>query len=261
MSVKTFLALLLLLTFSVGCGLLRETEAPSGTIAAPTLAVEATEVAPTTAPAAATEALAAADTPAATAETPPTAAPSPTAEAAGPILFEIDQTQSEVRFILDEELRGEPKTVVGATNQVAGQIAVDFASPAATQLGAIVINARTFATDNEFRNRAINNEILDTGAFEFITFTPTELMGLPASVNPDALITFQVRGDLTIRDITQSVVFDVTLAAGINQLAGSAQAVVNRADYDLNIPQVPNVANVEEEVQLEIDFVALPVGG
>ncbi len=260
MSVKTFLALLLVLLFSVGCGLLRETEAPSGTIAAPTLVVEATEVAPTTVPAA-TDAPAATDVPAATVEPAATIAPSPTAEAAGVVLFEIDQAQSEVRFMLDEELRGSPKTVVGVTNQVAGQIAVDFANPSATQLGAIVINARTFTTDNEFRNRAINNEILDTGAYEFITFTPAELIGLPASVNPDALITFQVRGDLTIRDITQSVVFDVTLAAGPNQLAGSGSAIINRADYDLNIPQVPSVANVEEEVQLEIDFIALPVGG
>lgn len=40
------------------------------------------------------------------------------------------------------------------------------------------------------------------------------------------------------------------------QITGTATAVVNRADYGLQIPSVPNVANVEEEVELYIDFTA-----
>ena len=40
------------------------------------------------------------------------------------------------------------------------------------------------------------------------------------------------------------------------QVAGTASTLVNRVDYDLIIPSVPNVANVEEEVELYIDFVA-----
>ncbi|MFN3374412.1 MAG: YceI family protein, partial [Chloroflexus sp.] len=68
-------------------------------------------------------------------------------------LFAIDQSRSEARFLIDEVLRGQPVTVVGVTNQVAGQIALDPNVPTAAQVGVIQINARTFATDNEFRNR------------------------------------------------------------------------------------------------------------
>ena len=88
--------------------------------------------------------------PEATVTTEPTAttAPDPTEEpvaATGPIVFEIVQDESEARFIIDEVLRGSPKTVVGVTNQVAGQIAVDPADPASAQVGQISINARTLA--------------------------------------------------------------------------------------------------------------------
>ena len=43
------------------------------------------------------------------------------------------------------------------------------------------------------------------------------------------------------------------------RIEGSAHATVLRADYGLQIPNAPGVANVSEEVGLEIDFVATAV--
>ena len=172
-------------------------------------------------------------------------------------IYEISQADSQVRFELNEELRGQPKTVVGVTDQIAGEMAVNLSDLASTQVGVIRINARTLATDNNFRNRAIQNQILDTGAYEFIIFTPTSVDGLPASAAVGEEVTFTIAGDLTIRDITQPAVFTVTATAvSEGELAGTASAVVLRADYGMEIPSVPNVANVEEEVELYIDFVA-----
>jgi polyisoprenoid-binding protein YceI len=65
-------------------------------------------------------------------------------------------------------------------------------------------------------------------------------------------------GDLTIRDVTLPVVFDVTATVdSMGQVSGAAVAVIERSDYGLVIPSVPLVANVSEAVQLEIDFVAV----
>ncbi len=182
------------------------------------------------------------------------------APASGPDIFEISQEESEVRFTIDEVLRGSPNTVVGVTNQVAGQIAVDLTDLSTAQVGIIRVNARTLATDNNFRNRAIANFILETNANEFITFTPTAVSGLPDTAAPGDTLTFQVTGDLTIRDITNEVVFDVTATAvSDSRLEGAASTTVQRADYSLEIPEVEGVANVSESVLLEIDFVATAV--
>jgi polyisoprenoid-binding protein YceI len=170
---------------------------------------------------------------------------------------QISQAESQVRFELDEDLRGQRNRVVGTTDQVSGEIAVDPNNIPASRVGTILINARTLLTDNSFRNRAIQNEILDTGEFEFITFEPTEITGLPSSGSIGEEISFSITGDLTIRDISRSVTFDVTVTVvSETQMVGSASAVIDRTDYNLNIPSVPNVANVEEEVELYIDFVA-----
>jgi polyisoprenoid-binding protein YceI len=217
-----FVAVLVLGALAVtGCGLLSEPAAPSSELEAAPVEVE-----------------------------------EPTSSA-GATVYTIDPASSEVRFELNEVLRGEPKTVVGTTDQVAGEIAVDLGDLSSTQVGAIQVNARGLSTDNNFRNRAINNEILNTGDFEFITFEPTAVSGLSGSAVVGDTFEFTVSGDLTIRDITQPVTFNVTATAvSDSQIEGTASAVVQRADYNLQIPSVPSVADVEEEVELYIDFAA-----
>ncbi len=124
-------------------------------------------------------------------------------------------------------------------------------------MGTIQINARTLTTDNDFRNRAIKNRILQTDQYEFITFTPTQIVGLPQTGAVGQSYTFQIVGDLTIRDVTRQVTFDVTATpVSETRLEGTARATIRYADYGLTIPQVRQVASVADQVRLEIDFVA-----
>jgi polyisoprenoid-binding protein YceI len=188
----------------------------------------------------------------------PTAAPTEEAAAAtGPVRYVIDAAQSVAQFSIFEELRGAPVTVLGTTSEVAGEIAVDFGTPANTRVGVIVINAGTFVTDNEFRNRAIRGEILETSTYEFIEFRPAEVSGLPDTLTVGEAITFQVTGELQIRDVVQTVTFEVTATAtSETQLEGTATTTITREQYGLTIPSVPGVANVADDMPLELRFVA-----
>ena len=173
-------------------------------------------------------------------------------------IFEINGAESEVTFVLDEVLRGLPTIVTGNSRYVAGQIAINFANPQASQIGPITINARTLDTENEFRDNAIHNFILDTEANEFITFTPTEIRGLPAQFVANESVAIEIVGELKIRDIAQPVIFEGTVMAnGRTQLTGSATAQIERGAFQLQIPNAPGVANVSEKVSLAINFIAL----
>lgn len=203
------------------------------TEAAPTAVVEEPAAEPT---------VAAEEAPAAPAET---------------LVFEIQQDASQARYVIDEVLRGTPTTVVGATNQVAGQIAINPADLSATQVGTILINARTFATDQDRRDNAVRNWVLETNQHEYITFTPTSIAGLPAAATVGQPYTFQIIGDLTIRGTTQPVTWEVTITpTDSTRLEGKATATIRYADWGLQLPDVPFVANVSEEVRLELDLVA-----
>jgi polyisoprenoid-binding protein YceI len=177
------------------------------------------------------------------------------------VVFSIVPEESEVRFSLDEELAGQPVRVVGVTNQVAGQIAINFADPELSQVGVIRINVRTLATDSELRNRAIRGQILQSAQdeFEFATFEPIRVQNFdPADVVIGEPINFEIVGNLTVRNITREVTF-VALVTAVDQtrIEGTAATSVNRGDFELTIPAVPNVANVSENVLLEIDIVAV----
>lgn len=234
---------------------LGETKAASAPVSAPTLEIVASAtsaplatIAPTTAPTA-----------------PPTSeAPASTEPPAAPpqgstVVYQIAQDESEVRFNIYEVLRGSPKDVIGTSNQVAGQAAVDLNDLSTVQLGEILINARTLETDDSRRNQAIRNRILFTDQYEFITFKPTQISGLSGSAAPGQSFTFQVTGDLTIKDVTRPVTFDATVTLEtIERLVGSAKTSIALADFNLVVPDVPFVANVGETMALEIDFVMTP---
>jgi polyisoprenoid-binding protein YceI len=172
-------------------------------------------------------------------------------------VFQIVLDQSQASFSIYEELAGQPTTVVGVTDQVAGEIALNLKDLSQSMVGVIQVNARTLATDNDRRNNALRRFILNTDQYELITFTPTSIIGLSGAAQTGQTLTFQIAGDLTIRDVTQPVVFEVTATGeSATRLTGTATATVKRSDFNLTIPSVPNVANVGEEVTLEIKFVA-----
>jgi polyisoprenoid-binding protein YceI len=187
---------------------------------------------------------------------PTTAALEPSGEI--PTLYEI-APGSTATFTIDEELRGAPKTVVGVSSIVLGQIQIDPEDLSRSEIGTILVNARDFTTDSSNRNRAIRGPILDSEAVEFIEFTPTTIDGLSGPVQPGSPLTFTVTGDLKIRDVINQTSFEVT--ASIDDrgfLVGSAEATVSRSDFQLTIPNAPGVANVSDEVQLSLDFEAAP---
>ena len=172
-------------------------------------------------------------------------------------IYELAPGLTEARFLIGEILRGEPKTVVGKTKQVSGQIALNLDDPSTAAVGPIQVDARTLLTDNGFRNRAIETRILLSRVFQFITFTPTAVTGLPDTLTTGEPVEFQITGDLTITEFTKPVVFDVTAELlSDTRIEGSASTTIQWRDFNLIIPSATGVAGVEEAVILEIDFTA-----
>lgn len=156
---------------------------------------------------------------------------------------------SEVRFVITEELRGDPKTVVGTNTEVSGEFLIDEVELGLMDDAVVTVAAAEFVTNEDKRNGAIDRFILDVTAHPEITFSIESISSAG-----------QVGGTLTIRGIAHAVVFDVAASQTADSITLSGSAMVNRTDWDLNIPSVPFVANVSEEVTLEFDFILEPVG-
>jgi polyisoprenoid-binding protein YceI len=184
----------------------------------------------------------------------------PEAASGGATTYTIVPEESEARFIVEEVLNGNDKTVVGATNGITGEIMVDLADPSAAQVGTIEVDLSGLATDNNFRNRAVHDAILQTGNpdFQFATFTATSISGLPDTVTVGTPVDFQLTGDLTIHGVTQPTTFDVTVTpVSETRLEGLASTTVTYSDFDVHILRLPDqVASVADTAILELEFAA-----
>ncbi len=277
LNMNTTIALLLIFSFLLtGCFALEQPEESSGAVEVPTLAPE-TEVEQNDTEELPTEELPAeSPTPEEVAEAYPGNQPAPQPEVVEPpadypgeegsegdivggmAVYDIDPAQSEARFTINEVLRGAPTTVVGVSSNLGGQIALDLNNIGAAQVGTILVNARDFRTDNDFRNRAISNEILLTNDYELITFEPTSISGLPETAEIGQTYDLDVTGNLTIIDATQEVTFDVQITpVSENELRGLATLEILYVDYGLTIPFARSVDSVEDNVILELEFVAV----
>ena len=177
------------------------------------------------------------------------------------VAYDVVAGSSEARFLIEEVLRGEPNTVVGVTDQIDGSLAIQF-SPAEVEIGEFVINVRTIRTDNEVRDRTIRTLILQSerDEFEFASFRPAQISGVPEEIQVGQTLNLDVTGDLTVRDVTTQTTFDMTITVSSQQsISGTASATITWEELDITIPYVGGnsiVASVAESLDLEMDFVA-----
>ncbi len=176
----------------------------------------------------------------------------------GQRLFRIDPKTSEARFIVDER---DPFIIglVGSTNEVAGDILVNFDLPAKSEVGVIRVNLRTLRTDDPDRDRSIRGAILLSSQpeYEFAEFTPLYFNGLtgdPVTVGDS--LSFQIVGELPLRGITQRVTFDTTVKIiSETEISGLARTTIQRADYAMLEGGLIE-HGVAEAVVLELEFAA-----
>jgi polyisoprenoid-binding protein YceI len=196
----------------------------------------------------------------------PPALPSEDIQNAGEILpttenssiYRIDKGQSTAEYTINEVLRGSANTVLGTTSEISGDIRITFTPNTEVEIGVITINARTFKTDSERRDGAVNRSILKSEEVgnEFITFKPTNVTSVPEMIELDKEISFQVIGDLTIAGITKPVTLTITGTVEQNRISGEARATIKRSDFNLQIPSVPTVSGVEDDLIMRARIVA-----
>ena len=168
--------------------------------------------------------------------------------------WKIDTAHTQVNFSAKHMM---VTNVRGTFHDVDGTIELDENDPTrsrgAFRVGAASVDTNFVARDTHLRSP----DFFDAERFPSISFVATEV----EQVGDDH---FNVTGDLTIRDVTKPIAFDVTLEGIVPGMSGarhaglSATATIVRADWDLNW----NVALeqggwlVGKEIKLDITIAA-----
>lgn len=189
-----------------------------------------------------------------------TIATPPTKQVQAPTSFIVVPGQSNVSFQLDELLFGSPKTVIGTTSSVNGEIIIDRRMPSRSSIKRMAIDARTIATDSDQRDNQIRKAILksEVAGNEFITFVSRSINGLSAELKDGTSHSVTIRGDLTIAGVTREAIFNGSFLLKDNStIEGTALSTIKRSDFGIVIPNLSFIANVDEEVKLSISFKAI----
>jgi polyisoprenoid-binding protein YceI len=145
---------------------------------------------------------------------------------------------------------------VGKTPQVAGEVTLDPSAPQNSSLGTITADVSQFASDSDRRDNAIRGRFLQSSQYPTVTFNATGIEGLPQNYQEGQEITFKVTGDLTIRDVTKPVSFDVTAKLSSGTLSGQAVTTILMSDFGFGPISVAGILNTEDQAKVTLTFVA-----
>jgi polyisoprenoid-binding protein YceI len=234
--------------------------------AAPTSAPADSVVPPTAAPAAPTSAPdpTAAAAPATDATTQPAAGATaaPAASAAGTRTFTIVPEQTEASYEVQEQFldRDLPNMAVGKTNAVQGELQFSTDGKPTGKVTKITVDLRSLASDQSRRDNMIRRRWLESETYPFAEFTSTDVQGVPESYVEGQEVNFKLLGDMTIRNVTKPVTFDVRGNLTGDTITGTATTQVMMKDFGFDPPNVAGMLTVKDGVLITVNFTAKEAG-
>ena len=181
--------------------------------------------------------------------------------------FVIVPEESRAAYIVDEEFfsaalnklgiqPGKVK-VTGSTQAIEGFIQLnldDLSAPLGENRFTVRIN--TLTTDRDDRDRWIREKGPRLNDYPLATFVATALTDAPSTYTEGEEVTFKLIGDLTIREVTKQVTFEVTASLRGDTLRGVARTRLRMSDFGIEPPSFANTLTVADEFELEIQITA-----
>jgi polyisoprenoid-binding protein YceI len=171
----------------------------------------------------------------------------------------IDPTHSQIGFGARHAM---VTKVRGRFNEFSGSGFYSAENPADSKLE-VTIQARSIDTSNADRDGHLRgNDFFSMDEFPLITFASTSF----SKVDDE---TFAVTGDLTIKGVTKSIIFNLDFTGEAVDLYGNpragfeGKATINRSDWGVNFNAALETGGVivSEKISLEFDISAIRQAG
>jgi polyisoprenoid-binding protein YceI len=186
-----------------------------------------------------------------------------TAAAATQRLFAIVPEQSEAQYAVEEEFFGQAVpfvTAVGKTNAIDGSLTLDFGPDGVSIANStFTVDLSTLQSDSGRRDRAIRERWLESSRFPLATYVARGVANLPPDASFGQDVTFQVDGDMTIRDVTRPLTWDMTANLDGETLSGSASTFLYMRDFGFEPPDIAGILRVTDGVTVTVNFTAQEV--
>jgi polyisoprenoid-binding protein YceI len=177
-----------------------------------------------------------------------------TSEAA--LRYQVVAERSVACYRVREQLAGIsfPGDAVGTTSAIDGSIAFDAQGRVRPSDSRLTVDLRALRSDRDRRDSYVRRNTLETERHPTAVFIPSEVRGLPFPLPQTGSASFELTGDLTIRDTTRRVTWEAAATFNGQKVNVQAKTSFRFADFDLSIPRVASVLSVEDTIRLETDL-------
>ncbi len=192
----------------------------------------------------------------------PTSAPKPNVSLATPasadelIRLVVVPEQSEARYRVREQLvrLSLPSDAIGATKSITGTIVGKRDGTIVFSLSKIRVDLRTLQSNERQRDNFLRQNVLQSDRYPYAEFVPLEAPGLPLAPPESGEAEFQLVGDLTIRNVTKRVTWNVKGRVDGDDGLVQANTSFTFGYFNLTQPQVPVVLSIVDNIRLEVDL-------
>ena len=177
-------------------------------------------------------------------------------------IYQIDPIQSQAQYSVQEVYVGgiDGKLVVGQTNEIAGDILIDWDNLANSQLGMVTVNVEQLTSDSKQRDRQIRKSYLESSLYPEATFIPAVEQDFPTDIAVGDTVSFVLHGYLTVHDVTILSDWTVELTFEAGRLIGKATTDILMSEFGVGPISIVGLLKTEDKMQLTLDFVALANG-
>jgi len=187
--------------------------------------------------------------------------PSPTASTTGTssggdvVRLVVVPEKSEARFRVREQLAGAslPNDAIGRTKDFTGTLVIKPDGSVVSSDSQFVVSMGTLVSDQPMRDNYLRGNVLQVNQYPKAIFVPKQVSGLPSPLPQSGSVTFKLAGDLTVRNVTKPVTWDVTAQVQGNQVTAQAATAFKFEDFSLTQPRVGRVLSIEDNIKLELD--------
>jgi polyisoprenoid-binding protein YceI len=211
---------------------------------------------------------------------PPTAEPEPGEEAESAVptntpepsvnpirTFNVVPESSKALYRVEEEfLQGAVErlgkqlgahTAVGYTRTIEGFLELSRDDPPEVIGGQFIVNIRSLQSDDDLRDERIREQFLQSNQFPIAEFVVTRVEGFPTSYTEGQEVTFTLVGDLTIREITNEVTWEVTAALDGDTITETAYTAIMMVDFGFDPPQILGFIEALDPARIEMEIMAV----
>ncbi len=142
-------------------------------------------------------------------------------------------------------------TAVGRTADVSGSMEL---TGTALVAATVEVTMSTLKTDNGSRDGQVRRA-LNTNEFPLATFTLTAPVELPAGMAEGEAFSGSVHGELTIKGVTNTAVFDLQAQLVGDTIVAVGSSHVVFSDYGVRAPTAPIVVSVEDNGIMEFQLI------